>query len=48
MKFTGEKYSACGIKSLALGSKEIAVIQESDLEVIQVCVSFKTLGSAQQ
>lgn len=48
MKFIVEKYSAFGIKSSALGSKEIAVIQESDLEVIQVHISFQTLGNAQQ
>lgn len=47
MKFSAEKCSACGIKSSALGSKEIAVIQESSPEVT-VGVSFQTFDSAQQ
>lgn len=47
MKFIVEKYNVC-TKSSALGSKEIAIIQEGDLEIVQGPVSFQSVGSAQQ
>lgn len=47
-KFIVEKYSVCGTKSSALGSKKIAIIEEGDLEVVQGPVSFQTVGGTQQ